>query len=126
MSFNNMTASQMRTRIIIESPDITEDGLGGEASSWNNVFGEGKSILVRWVKKMTRFDSVVDNAKNDRVFSAEVATITTRYTSRINSLCRVRQKNAPKNEWWYIIGSPERSVNGNWVEFTVERRGAAL
>lgn len=125
MASDKTTAGELRERLYIEAPFPEEDGKGGETDTWKNVFGEGKTVAAKWRRKMTRFDSTVDNTKDDRVFASETAKVVIRYTGRVDSLCRVKRK-GEKDGWWYIIGSPERSVDGNWLEFTAERRAAAL
>lgn len=125
MASDRTTAGELRTPIFIEAPFSEEDGKGGEIDAWRNVFGDGKTIQAKWRRKMTRFDSTVDNAKDDRVFASETAKVTIRYTKTVTSVCRVKRR-GETDGWWYIIGSPERSVDGNWLEFTAERRGAAL
>lgn len=125
MASEKTVAGELRTPIIVEAPFSEEDGKGGEADTWRNVFGEGKSIHAKWKRKMTRFDSTVDNAKDDRVFASETAKVIIRYTKAVTSVCRVKRK-GEDGGWWYIIGSPERSTDGGWLEFTAERRAAAL
>ena len=120
--FNNITAGSLSVRIIVEAPNATEDGAGREVNSWQNVFGEGKSIPAKWRRKLSKFDTSVDDAKSGRVFALETSTVTVRYTKAITSSCRVRLKG--EKQWYYIIGTPNRSPEGNWLEFTAERRGA--
>lgn len=124
MAFSNVTAGSMNTAIFVEAPFSEDDGKGQEIDNWKNIFGEGKTIPARWRRKMTRFDSTVDNTKDDRTFASETATVSVRYTSAVTSLCRVKRRG--EDGWWYVIGSPDRSPEGNWLEFTVERRAAAL
>ena len=123
MAFSNISAGSLKTMIIVEAPISRDDGAGGEIDDWENVFG-GKKIPAKWVKKMTRFDSSIDDSKNDRVYALETAVINTRYTSRISALCRV--KRSADDAWWYVIGAPDRSPDGNWLEFTVERRSRGI
>lgn len=125
MASEKTAAGDLRTQIYVEAPFSKEDGKGGETDAWKNPFGEGKTIPAKWRWKMTRFDSTVDNAKDDRVFASETAKVVIRYTKAVTSVCRVKRK-GETDGWWYIIGSPERSVDGNWLEFTAERRAAAL
>lgn len=125
MASERTTAGDLRTPIIVEAPFSKEDGKGGEVDEWRNVFGEGRTVPAKWQRKMTRFDSTVDNTKDDRVFASDTAKVVIRYTKAVTSLCRVMRK-GEEGGWWYIIGSPERSTDGNWLEFTAERRSAAL
>ena len=125
MASNKTTAGDLRTLLFIEAPFPVEDGRGGERDEWRNVFGEGRCVPAKWQRKMTRFDSTVDNKKDDRVFASDTAKVVIRYTKAVSSLCRVKRK-GDNEGWWYIIGSPERSTDGNWLEFTAERRSAAL
>lgn len=124
MAFSKISAGRLNTMVYIEAPYPEEDGKGQETDCWKNVFGEGRAVPAKWVRKMTRFDATVDNTKDDRVFASETATVTMRYTSAVHSLCRLKRRG--EAGWWYVIGSPDRSGNGNWVEMTVERREAAL
>ena len=120
-----VSAGEMSTRIIVEAPHSMPDGKGGETDTWQNVFGGNVSIPAKWRRKMTRFDSTVDNRADDRVIASETAKVHVRYCSGITSVCRVRRV-GDDSGYWYIIGTPERSVNRGWLEFTVERRSAAL
>lgn len=120
-----VSAGEMSTRIIVEAPHSEEDGKGGEIDVWKNVFGEGVTIPAKWRRKMTRFDSTVANKADDRVIASETAKVHVRYCSGITSVCRIRRI-GDDSGYWYIIGTPERSVNRGWLEFTVERRAAAL
>lgn len=120
-----VSAGEMSTRIIVEAPESVGDGKGGEIDAWKNIFGEGVTIPAKWRRKMTRFDSTVDNRADDRVIASETAKVHVRYCSGITSVCRVRRI-GDNFGYWYIIGTPERSVNRGWLEFTVERRAAAL
>lgn len=122
MAFSNITAGSLSELICVEAPNAVEDGAGGEESNWQNVFGEGAVIHAKWRNKLTRFDTSVDDSKSGRVFALETATVTVRYTRAINSSCRVRRRG--DSTWYYIIGSPNRSPEGSWLEFTAERRGA--
>lgn len=124
MAFSKISAGRLNAQVYIEAPYPIEDGKGQETNCWRNIFGEGRTVAARWVRKMTRLDTTVDNTKDDRVFASETATVTLRYTSAVNSLCRLKRRG--ETRWWYIIGSPDRSDNGNWVEMTVERRAASL
>lgn len=120
-----VSAGEMSTRIMVEAPFSQSDGKGGETDSWKNIFGDGVCIPAKWRRKMTRFDSTVDNRVDDRVIASETAKVYVRYCSGITSVCRVRRVGDDAG-YWYIIGTPERSVNRGWLEFTVERRAAAL
>ena len=120
-----VSAGELSTRIIVEAPYSEDDGKGGEIDTWKNIFGEGKAIPAKWRRKMTRFDSTVDNKADDRVIASETAKVYVRYCSGITSVCRVRRIRDDSG-YWYIIGTPERSVDRGWLEFTVERRAAAL
>lgn len=125
-----VSAGEMSTRIIVEAPHSEEDGKGGEIDVWKNVFGKNVSgedvtIPAKWRRKMTRFDSTVDNKADDRVIASETAKVHVRYCSGITSVCRIRRI-GDEFGYWYIIGTPERSDNRGWLEFTVERRAAAL
>ena len=120
-----VSAGEMSTRIIVEAPNSVPDGKGGEADTWRNIFGGNVSIPAKWRRKMTRFDSTVDNRADDRVIASETAKVHVRYCSGITSVCRVRRM-GDDTGYWYIIGTPERSVDRGWLEFTVERRAAAL
>lgn len=125
MASENMNVGEMRTRLIIESPVSADNGKGQEEDVWINVFGQNSSVPVRWRRKTTRFDSMSDSKGDGRVFALDTASVTMRYTSKVNSLCRVRRA-GESGGYWYIIGSPERSQGGAWLEFTVQRRSAAL
>lgn len=123
MAFNNITAGNLDTLIFVEAPNPIEDGAGGEENNWKNVFGDGTAIHAKWRNKLSRFDTSTDDSKSGRVFALETVTITVRYTRAITASCRVR-KRGKNQEWYYIVGTPNRSPEGNWLEFTAERRGA--
>ena len=123
MAFDNLGVSTMRTRIRVQKPIHTEDGGGNEIDTWQDVT-EG-SFPATWRRKMTRFDSTIDNVDHRRVAASETAVVTVRYTRRITSDCRVLRF-GDGDGYWYIIGSPERSPDGGWLEFTVERKVDAL
>jgi head-tail adaptor len=100
-----------------------DDGAGGEIDSWEDV--TDGLFPATWRRKMTRFDSTIDNVENKRVLASETAVVTVRYTQKITSVCRVARF-GDEAGWWEIIGTPERSVDGGWLEFTVERKAAAM
>lgn len=125
MTAENINVGDMRTRIIIESTLSSDNGKGQEEDIWVNVFGQNSSVPVSWRRKTTRFDSMSDSKGDGRIFALETVSVIMRYTSKVTSLCRVRRA-GESGGYWYIIGSPERSQNGAWLEFTVQRRSAAL
>lgn len=125
MASEKIAAGDLRTPILIEAPIVEEDGMGGEIDAWGNVLGKNRVIFAKWKRKMTRFDATVDNTKDDRVFASETANVTIRYTAAVTSLCRIKRQ-GEEGGWWYIIGTPDRSEDGGWLRFTVERRAAAL
>lgn len=119
MAFENIGVSSMRTRIRVQKPVIVDDGGGNEIDTFTDV--KAGTYPATWRRKMTRFDSTIDNVDDKRVAASETAVVTVRYTGRITSDCRV-ERVGDKDGWWEIIGSPERSPDGGWLEFTVERR----
>lgn len=66
-----------------------------------------------------------DRTDHDHVAAVETAVVTIRYNSRIDSVCRLRRIGDTGGPW-DVVGSPDRSPNGLWLEFTVERKAAAL
>ena len=123
MAFTNLDAGAMRTRIRVQKPVTIDDGGGNDIDTWEDVT-EGSFAAV-WRRKLTRFDSAIDNRDNDRVYAPETAVVTVRFTKRITASCRV-QRIGDDGGYWTIIGTPERSVDGGWLEFTVERKVKAL
>lgn len=128
MAFTNLDAGAMRTRIRVQKPVHREDGTGNEIDTWEDV-SEGTFAAV-WRRKLTRFDSAIDREGNDRVMAPETAVVTVRFTRKITADCRVFRmgENAADGKLipWEIIGTPERSVDGGFLEFTVERKARAL
>lgn len=123
MAFTNLDAGAMRTRIRVQRPVSVDDGGGNDIDTWEDV-AEGSFAAV-WRRKLTRFDSAIDNRDNDRVYAPETAVVTVRFSRRITASCRV-QRVGDDGGYWTIIGTPERSVDGGWLEFTVERKVKAL
>lgn len=123
MAFALLDASAARTRIRVQRPIPEDDGGGNEIDRWEDV-AEGTFAAV-WKRKLTRFDSAIDNKGEGRIFAPETAVVTVRYTRRITAACRVGRI-GDDGGWWQIIGTPERSVDGGWLEFAVERKVRAL
>lgn len=123
MAFTNLDAGAARTRIRVQKPVSVDDGGGNEIDTWEDV-AEGSFAAV-WRRKLTRFDSSIDNRDNERVYAPETAVVSVRFTKRITASCRV-QRIGDDGGFWTIIGTPERSVDGGWLEFTVERKVKAL
>ena len=123
MAFANLDAGAMRTRIRVQRPVHREDGMGNEIDTWEDV-SEGSFAAV-WRRKLTRFDSAIDRDGNDRVMAPETAVVTVRFTKKITADCRVSRVGDDGGSW-EIIGTPERSVDGGFLEFTVERKARAL
>ena len=130
MAFTNLDAGAARTRIRVQRPVSVDDGGGNEIDTWEDA-AEGSFAAV-WRRKLTRFDSAIDNRDNERVYAPETAVVSVRFTKRITASCRVfrigdDQRFPDGNSGaWTIIGTPERSVDGGWLEFTVERKVKAL
>ena len=119
MAFAVLDASAARTRIQVQKAVSQEDGGGNEVDAWEDV--STGTFAAIWRRKLTRFDSAVDDKDGDRLTAPETAVVTVRYTGRITPYCRVRRV-GDNGGWWTIIGTPERSVDGGWLEFTVERK----
>lgn len=117
------TAGTLRTRIIIEAPESKKTGKGSKKDNWVNVFGEGVTIAAEWKRKMTRFDSTVDNTADDRQFASDTAKVKIRRCAGVTSVCRIKRVGDDEG-YWYIDGSPE--VNGGWIELTASRRAASV
>ena len=123
MAFTNLDAGAARTRIRVQRPVSVDDGGGNEIDTWEDV-AEGTFAAV-WRRKLNRFDSAVDNWDNERVYAPETAVVSVRFTKRITASCRVFRI-GDNGGAWTIIGTTERSVDGGWLEFTVERKVKAL
>lgn len=123
MAFSTLDAGAARTRIRVQKPVSVDDGAGGEIDTFEDV-AEGTFAAV-WRRKLTRFDSAIDNTGDERVYAPETAVVTVRYTKRITAVCRV-MRIGDDGGWWDIIGTPERSVDGGWLEFAVERKVRAI
>ena len=129
MAFTNLDAGAMRTRIRVQKLVTIDDGGGNDIDTWEDVT-EGSFAAV-WRRKLTRFDSArskgktTDALKSLMKLAPETAVVTVRFTKRITASCRV-QRIGDDGGYWTIIGTPERSVDGGWLEFTVERKVKAL
>ena len=83
-----------------------------------NVFGEGKSVRVKWV-----------NAHGTDAFTAmqmqlrEPATVTCRYSPKIDARCLVYK--GSDTEPYEIISIDNVEERGAWMEIKVRRREAA-
>lgn len=124
MASNNVYAGELTTRIVVEVPDSAPNGRGGKTVTWKPLFGERVSIPAKW-RRRAGTAAASDHEAHDRVAAVETATVTIRYNSRIGSTCRVRRIGDTGGAW-DIVGSPDQSPNRMWLEFTVERRVAAL
>lgn len=116
-------ASDLKTMIVIESPESQKNGKGGKTDVWKNVFGEGTVIPAGWKRRSNRYTA--DQTENDHIYAAESVLVTVRYTEKITATCRVRRR-GDHGGAWSIVGSPERSPDGGWLTFIVERRIAAI
>lgn len=122
MASNNVYAGELTARIVVEVPESEKNGGGGKTVTWKLLFGEGISLPARWRR---RSGTSSDREEHDRVAAFESALVTVRYNSRLGSTCRVRRIGDTGGPW-NVVGTPNRSPNGMWLEFTVERRVAAL
>lgn len=115
-------ASEMRTMIVIEAPFSEKNGKGGKTDVWKNVFGEGVVIPAGWKRRANRYE---DSVEYDRVYAAESVLVTIRYARGVTGACRVRRA-GDEGGVWSIVGSPERSSDGGWLTFVIERRVVAV
>lgn len=123
MAFSILAAGAANMRIYVQKPCSRTDGTGNEVDDWEDIYANG--IQAIWRRKTTRYDAIQDSRKDDSVFAAETAAATVRYTRKITSDCRVRCA-GDNGGWWYIIGTPERSVDGGWLAFTAERKRESM
>lgn len=123
MAFSILAAGAANTRIHVQKPCSRTDGTGNEVDAWEDIYANG--IQAIWRRNTTRYDANKDSRKDDSVFAAETAAIALRYTRRIAPDCRVRRA-GDDSGWWYVIGTPERSIDGGWLTFTVERKRESM
>lgn len=119
----NVFVGQLVTRLRFEIPETAPDGAGGKNVTWTPLFGELVTVPARWrVRTSYSADEVTEY---DHMAAVERANVTIRYTSKVDSTCRVWRV-GDNGGVWNIVGSPERSENKMWLKFAVERRVAAL
>lgn len=121
MASNNVYAGDLTARIVVEVPDTQKNGRGGKTVTWKPLFGERVSLPAKWRATVRTADS----ADNGRVAAEESATVTIRNNGRIGAVCRVRRI-GDLGEPWDVVAAPVPSPNGMWLEFTVQRKAAAL
>lgn len=105
-----------RARFVIFERATDPEGYPMEAE--RNVFGEGKSVMVKWV-----------NAHGTDAFTAmqlelrEPATVTMRYSGFVTHQCLVYKGDDPVP--YEIISIDNVEERGAWLELKVQRRANA-
>lgn len=109
---------ELRTPVEIVRAEGTTDAEGFLSGGHQNVFGEGKSVMVKWV-----------NAHGTDAFTAmqlqlrEPATITMRYSDKVTPDCLIYKGSDP--EPFEIISIDNVEERGRWLELKVQRRTSA-
>lgn len=110
---------ELRTPVYFFRREKDTDADGDHIENLVNVFGEGKAIRCKWV-----------NAHGSEVFDAlqqqlrEPATITCRYSAKINRTLEV-QKGLSDTELYEIISVDDVEEKHKWMEIKVQRKEAA-
>ena len=116
---------EMRVPIIIEERKERISPSGGQGRSWENIFGEGKTIRAKWT-----------NAHGTDVFQAmsielrEPATLRLRYSPRITKTCRIlkaAEAEKPERERLYyeVISLDDIEERHMQLEIKIQRWGGA-
>lgn len=121
MATNNVYAGELTSRIVVEVPDTQKNGKGGKTVTWKPLFGEHISLPARWRSEVR----VADSTDHAHTAAVESATVTVRNNNRIGAVCRIRRI-GDLGGAWDVVAAPVSSPNGRWLEFTVQRRVAAL
>ena len=111
------TIGQMRSRIIIKEIAPGMDGAGYPAPEWKSIFPSPAWCL--WVNAHGR--ELTDILM--RAELREVATITMRYSPKINVRCRIWREGAPENDAhaFEILSIDNVEDRRNLVEIKVKR-----
>lgn len=120
MAFSGLGAGALSARIIVEETIPKQDGKGQEVNQWRPLYGGRIAIPAKWRRSRSSTNSALDRVENNRLGVTEQALVQVRYNRRITASCRVRRI-GDEGGVWYIVGSPERSPDGAWLEFYVER-----
>ena len=83
-------AGDLRTPIIVERLNETQDADGYPGREWENVFGQGNEYRVKWVNVHGR--EVYESMNLDL---KEPATLTGRYSPLITAQCRITKDGEP-------------------------------
>lgn len=121
MATNNVYAGELTSRIVVEVPDTQKNGRGGKTVTWKPLFGERVSLPAKWRTTVR----VADTVDHDHVAAVESATVTIRNNKRVGAVCRIRRI-GDTGEPWDVVAAPVPSPNRMWLEFTVQRKAAAL
>ena len=121
MATNNVYAGELTSRIVVEVPDTQKTGRGGKTVTWKPLFGEMVSLPAKWRTTVR----VADTVDHDHVAAVESATVTIRNNKRVGAVCRIRRI-GDTGEPWDVVADPVPSPNRMWLEFTVQRKVAAL
>ncbi len=121
MAFNGLFAGELTARIIVEAAVTHPDGTANSENKWKPIYGDHVTIPAKWRRKTSRMSETSDGIQNNHVGAIEAAVVHVRYNGKITASCRVKRI-GDNGGIWYVVGSPERSPDGAWLEFHVERR----
>lgn len=109
---------ELRTKARFVTVEHVTDPEGYPMDAERNVFGEGKSVMVKWI-----------NAHGTDAFTAmqlelsEPATVTMRYSELVTPQCMVFKGDDPVP--YEIISIDNVEERGRWLEIKVQRRERA-
>ncbi len=107
-------AGELRTSIIVEKYPETQDDDGYPIKGWINVFGEGKTLKVKWVN--IHGTEVYESMRMDL---KDPATLTARYSPLITAQCRITKVGDLKP--YEIISLDDVEDQHEWLEIKVKR-----
>lgn len=85
-------SGEMRTRITVHELTAGEDDDGFQINGWTDVFG-GQKVWCKWINPHG-----TDIYEQMRLNVKELATITMRYTPKINERCRIFKDYTPTGD----------------------------
>lgn len=114
-----INAGDLRTPCAVEEAVTEYDSNAEPTVIWENVFGEGNWL---WCAVEIHTE---EREEGGRRFVMETATITTRFSPRVNERCRIYPKS--EREKPYLIESAQKiNHREGWMVIKATRRRAAL
>lgn len=111
-------AGELRTKVYFKSTGLDSDDEGYATNEEKNIFGKDVPVMVKWV-----------NAHGTEVLTGmqlqlkEPATITMRYSPKVNKRCLVYKGTDPAP--YEIISVDDVEDRHRWLEIKVQRKGGA-